>query len=48
MLELLEALAPIRVLDRQLGTVEVEVVLPATGAGDELRGVLKASAATTV
>jgi GNAT superfamily N-acetyltransferase len=44
MLDLLERLGPVRMLDRQLGTVEVEAELPSTGAGDELRGVLRASA----
>jgi GNAT superfamily N-acetyltransferase len=44
MLDLLERLGPVRMLDRQLGTVEVEAELPSNGAGDELRGVLRASA----
>ena len=44
MLKLLEALGPVRVVDRQSGTVEVEAELPPTGAGRELHGVLGASA----
>jgi GNAT superfamily N-acetyltransferase len=44
MLDLLERLGPVRTLDRRLGTVEVEAELPSTGAGDELRRVLRASA----
>ena len=44
MLKLLEALGPVRVVDRQSGTVEIEAELPPTGAGRELHGVLGASA----
>jgi GNAT superfamily N-acetyltransferase len=44
MLDLLERLGPVRMLDRRLGTVEVEAELASTGAGDELRSVLRASA----
>ena len=44
MLELLEALGPVRVVDRQSGTVEVETELASTGAGPVLHGVLGASA----
>lgn len=45
MLDLFESLGPVRVVDRQLGTVEIEAELPANGAGKDLRDVLKASAA---
>jgi len=44
MLELLEALGSVRVIDRELGTVEIEAELPAKGAGAELRQALRASA----
>jgi GNAT superfamily N-acetyltransferase len=44
MLNLLEALGPVHVVDRQSGTVEIEAELPPTGAGRELHGVLGASA----
>ena len=44
MLELLDALGPVRVVDRQSGTVEVEAELAPTGAGPVLHGVLGASA----
>ena len=44
MLELLEALGPVRVVDRHSGTVDIEAELPPTGAGQELHGVLGASA----
>src|SRR4051794_22385700 len=41
MLELLERLGPVRVIDRELGTVEVETPLSAEGVGAELRSVLR-------
>ena len=44
MLELLDGLGPVRVLDRQSGTVEVEAELSSVGAGPALHGVLGASA----
>jgi GNAT superfamily N-acetyltransferase len=44
MLELLDAIGPVRVVDRQSGTVEVEAELAPTGAGPVLHGVLGASA----
>jgi len=44
MLELLEGLGPVRVVDRQSGTVEVEAELAPEGAGPALHGVLGASA----
>lgn len=46
MMELLESLGPVRVVDRDAGTVEVEVVLPESGLSPELRGVLRLSAST--
>ena len=39
MLEVLEAIGPLNVVDRQSGTIEIEAELPA-GAGAELRGLL--------
>ena len=42
MLEVLEHIARVRVVDRQTGTVEVEVDLPAVGIGPELRDILRA------
>jgi GNAT superfamily N-acetyltransferase len=44
MLELLEALGPVRMVDRHSDTVEVEAELAPEGAGPELHGVLGASA----
>ena len=41
MMELLENLGPVRVVDRELGTVEVESPLPAQGLGPELRSLLR-------
>ena len=41
MLELLERLGPVRVVDRELGTVEVETSLPPTGISAQLRQLLK-------
>jgi GNAT superfamily N-acetyltransferase len=40
MLELLEGFGPIRVVDRQRGTVEIEAELPPSGAGPAFRGLL--------
>jgi GNAT superfamily N-acetyltransferase len=42
MLELLEHIARVRVVDRQTGTVEVEVDLPEMGLGSDLRVILRA------
>lgn len=44
MLELLEAIGPLRVVDRQRGTVEIEAELAPAGAGPVLHGLLGASA----
>jgi GNAT superfamily N-acetyltransferase len=44
MLELLETLGPVRVVDRQSGTVEIEAELASAGAGPVLHGLLGASA----
>ena len=41
MLELLEHIARVRVVDRQTGTVEVEVDLPEMGLGSHLREILR-------
>jgi GNAT superfamily N-acetyltransferase len=44
MLELLETLGPVRVVDREAGTVEVEAPLPAGPLSPELRRLLRLSA----
>jgi hypothetical protein len=44
MLELLDSIGPVRVVDRQSGTVEIEAELAPLGAGPVLHGVLGASA----
>ena len=41
MMELLENLGPVRVVDRELGTVECEAPLPAEGLSPELRSLLR-------
>ncbi len=46
MMELLESLGPVRVIDREAGTVEVEAPLPAGGLSPELRNLLKLTAET--
>jgi len=46
MMELLENLGPVRVIDREAGTVEVEAPLPAGGLSAELRHLLKLTAET--
>jgi GNAT superfamily N-acetyltransferase len=40
MLEVLEDVAPIHVVERQPGTIEIEVELPPAGVGPHLRGLL--------
>ena len=40
MLDVLEGVAPIRVVDRQRGTIEIEAELPPAGAGPHLHGLL--------
>lgn len=45
MMELLERLGPVRVVDRELGTVEVESPLPSEGLSPELRSLLRLLAA---
>jgi GNAT superfamily N-acetyltransferase len=46
MMELLQSLGPVRVIDREAGTVEVEAPLPAGGLSPELRNLLKLTAET--
>jgi GNAT superfamily N-acetyltransferase len=46
MMELLESLGPVRVIDREAGTVEVEAPLPDGGLSPELRSLLKLTAET--
>ncbi len=41
MLELLENLGPVRILEQSVGTVEVEITLPASGTGPHLRELLR-------
>jgi GNAT superfamily N-acetyltransferase len=40
MLDVLEAIGPLHVVDRQRGTIEIEAELPPSGAGPHLRGLL--------
>jgi GNAT superfamily N-acetyltransferase len=40
MLDVLEGVAPVRVVDRQRGTIEIEAELPPAGAGPHLHGLL--------
>jgi len=44
MLDLLEDLGPVRILERASGTIELEIALPAAGAGPHLRELLRGSA----
>jgi len=44
MLDLLEGLGPLQILERGSGTIEVEITLPARGAGPHLRELLRGSA----
>ena len=44
MLELIETIGPVRVVDRQSGTVEIDAELASAGAGPVLHGLLGASA----
>jgi GNAT superfamily N-acetyltransferase len=44
MLDLLEDLGPLQILERGSGTIEVEIALPARGAGPHLRELLRGSA----
>jgi GNAT superfamily N-acetyltransferase len=48
MMELLEALGPVRVVDREIGTVEVEASLPETGPPPEFRKLLRLAASARV
>jgi GNAT superfamily N-acetyltransferase len=41
MLDLLRGLAPVRVIDREQGTIEVEATLPKRGMGSQLRQLLR-------
>ena len=41
MMELLERLGPVRIVDREIGTVEVESGLPADGLSPEIRSLLR-------
>lgn len=44
MLDLFRCLGPVRVVDREAGTVEIEVAIPATGVAPELRELLRLAA----
>jgi hypothetical protein len=46
MLDLLERLGPVRVIDRECGTVEVEVPIPEVGLSPALRKLLRIAAST--
>jgi GNAT superfamily N-acetyltransferase len=48
MLELLEGLGPVRVVDREQGTVEVEMPIPQVGLSPALRKLLRVSSQTDV
>jgi GNAT superfamily N-acetyltransferase len=44
MMDLLQALAPVRIVDRELGTVEIEVPIPSVGLAPALREVIRIAA----
>jgi magnesium-transporting ATPase (P-type)/GNAT superfamily N-acetyltransferase len=44
MMDLLQALDPVRIVDRELGTVEIEVPIPAIGLAPALREVIRIAA----
>ena len=44
MLDLLEGLGPVRLLEREPGTIELEITLPGHGTGPHLRELLRGSA----
>jgi hypothetical protein len=44
MLDLLEELGPVRIIDQALGTVEIEVPIPAVGVSPALRKLLRLAA----
>jgi len=46
MMQLLESLGPVRVLDREAGTVEIEAPVPADGLSPQFRNLLKLTAET--
>jgi GNAT superfamily N-acetyltransferase len=48
MMDLLESLGPVRVIDREIGTVEVEASLPETGPPLEFRELLRLAARARV
>ncbi len=48
MMELLQELDPVRVVDRELGTVEVEVPIPSVGLAPALRQVIRIAAQNDV
>ncbi len=48
MMDVLTALAPVRIVDRELGTVEIEMQIPTVGLSPALRKVLRIAARTDV
>ena len=48
MLELLQSLGPVRIVDRESGTVEVEMPIPEVGLSPAVRKLLQVAARTTV
>lgn len=48
MMELLRRLGPVRIIDRELGTIEIEVPIPATGLAPALRELVRISARSDV
>jgi hypothetical protein len=44
MMDLLRRLAPVRIVDREAGTVEIEVPIPAIGLAPALRKLLRIAA----
>ncbi len=44
MMDLLQELDPVRIVDRELGTVEIEVPIPAIGLAPALRKVIRIAA----
>jgi hypothetical protein len=44
MMDLLRELDPVRIVDRELGTVEIEVPIPAIGLAPALRQVIRIAA----
>ena len=48
MMDMLNRLDPVRIVDREVGTVEIEVPIPAIGLAPALRELLRISASSDV